>query len=351
MTDEELLEFLYHKKHNYGGLEQLYTKAKIQHPSIKKIFVKEWLSNQKQYQLTKTEKVGKKEFLPIYSEKKYSFQIDLTFFPRYKKYNKEYWVLFTAININTRYAFAYYATDKTMSKILNLLKKMAEKTIINSITCDEGSEFNNKEFINYCNENNIYIYFVKDDSHKLGIINRFHRTIKDKLEQYFVGNNLNWINVIDDIIHNYNHTVNRGIGYAPVKVNDEIETNIINKKSEITDKFRKDQITEFKVGNKIRVLRKKKLFEDKLLSKYFDIVFVVDKIKSNSLLIHAPDGTEYKTKKKYCFIINENTEITPITESKIIKAGKENKIKRILKKEEIEEKNLIKEKRIIKIKS
>ena len=56
-----------------------------------------------------------------------------------------------------------------------MLKKMEEKTVINSITCDLGSEFNNAIFKKYCSENNITIYFIKDDSHKMGIINRFHK--------------------------------------------------------------------------------------------------------------------------------------------------------------------------------
>ena len=68
MTDEELLHYLYHTKKNFGGIEQLYTKAKIQHPRISKAFVKEWLSNQKAYQLNKIKKVGIKNYLPIYSE-------------------------------------------------------------------------------------------------------------------------------------------------------------------------------------------------------------------------------------------------------------------------------------------
>ena len=56
-------------------------------------------------------------------------------------------------------------------------------------------------FIDFCEEKNIIIYFVKDDSHKLGIINRFHRTIKDKLRYYFADNgDLKWVDVIDDII-------------------------------------------------------------------------------------------------------------------------------------------------------
>ena len=119
MTDEELLFDLYYNKHNYDNANILYHKAKIAYPKIKlKLkFVKDWLNKQQSKQQTKT-KVGKKQFLPIYSELPYSFQIDLTFFPRYSKQNKGYTVLFTAININTRFVYAYYGKNKDMNTII-----------------------------------------------------------------------------------------------------------------------------------------------------------------------------------------------------------------------------------------
>ena len=239
MTDDELLNNLYHVKKNYGGAKQLYDKAKIQHPKITFKIVDKWLKDQAAYQINK-EDVRKKQFLPIYSDIPYNYQIDLTFFPRYKKENKGIYVLFTAINVNTRYAFAYYGKDKTAETILNMLKEMHQKTEINAITCDEGAEFNNDIFLEYCDKNDIIIYFVKDDSHKLGIINRFHRTIKDKLKYYFSDDDtLNWVSVINEIIKHYNDTVNRGIGYKPKDVTAAIENDIINKKKAQTGEVSK----------------------------------------------------------------------------------------------------------------
>jgi hypothetical protein len=79
MTDEDLLFDLYYNKHNYDNSNILYNKAKIAHPQIKRQFVKDWLNKLQTKQQTKL-KVGKKQYLPIYSEMPYSFQIDLTFF-------------------------------------------------------------------------------------------------------------------------------------------------------------------------------------------------------------------------------------------------------------------------------
>ena len=120
MNVEKLLHDIYYNKHNYDGINQLWSKAKATNPSIKRDEVKKWLDNQNVYQQT-APTVGKKEYLPIYSESPYSFQIDLTFFPRYASRNDGYTVLYTAININTRFAFAYKAKTKDMKTIYHRL--------------------------------------------------------------------------------------------------------------------------------------------------------------------------------------------------------------------------------------
>ena len=83
---------------------------------------------------------------------------------------------------------------------------------------------------------------------------------KDKLKYYFSDDDtLNWVSVIDDIISNYNDTVNRGIGYKPKDVTAAIENDIINKKKAQTGEVSEKVFPEFKIGDKVRVLRKEKL--------------------------------------------------------------------------------------------
>ncbi len=292
---DTLLNTIYYKEHNYDGVDQLYQKAKKRDKNITKAFVSEWLSKQQSRQQThKT--VGKKVSLPIYSETPYAFQFDLTFFPRYKTKNDGNYVLFTAINVNTRYAYAYYAKNKEMNTILDMLKDMEKKTVINSISCDEGLEFNNSEFIDFCEENNIELYVIKADGHKLGIINRFHRTIKEKLTKYFTANDtVRWIDVIVKIIYNYNHTINRGIGIEPNIVNSLIEHEFVMRNKYITDKIHDNKDT-ISVGDKVRILNKRNMFEDKMLSRYSSTVFTVTKVTRNSCEIEDETGNELTVK-------------------------------------------------------
>ena len=98
----------------------------------------------------------------------------------------------------------------------------------------------------------ILIYFL------LKIMNRFHRTLKDKLSNYFLINDtVKWVDVIDKIIYNYNHTVNRGIGIEPAKVSDYLEHEIILWKRDMTNILYSKVNNKFNVGDKVRILNKK----------------------------------------------------------------------------------------------
>lgn len=334
---EKLLNRLYYEEHNYDGIEQLYKKAKLIDKDIKKEFVKEWLNKQQNKQQTHRI-IGKKEFLPIYSEMNNSFQIDLTFFPRYKKQNDNIDVLFTAININTRYAYAYTAKDKQMDTIKDIMDKMAEKTVINSITTDEGTEFKNSEFITYCKKNNIELYFTKGDSHKLGIINRFHRTLKEKLTKYFIAkDSTRWIDVIDKIIYNYNHTVNRGIGVEPYKVNSQLEHEIIVWKRAQTD-ILNSKGEKFVKGEQVRVINKRVLFEDKLLPNYSNEIYKIIKVKKNSCVIDMK-GKEIEVKNSQLLKV-DNVENNKILQE-IPRVLKEAKSRNLLKRSGVDEGDII----------
>lgn len=339
MNDTEILNKLYYIEHNYDSINNLYLKAKKINPKIKKEFVKEWLNKQQTAQMNDAP-VIKNEYLPIYSETPYSFQIDLTFFPKFKKENKGNYILFTAININTRYAYAYYSDNKNMDTVTEFIKNMEKKTIINSITSDKGTEFNNHEFKSFCSDNDISLYLVKDDSHKkLSIINRFHRTLKDKLIKYFIAHDtLNWISIIDKIIKNYNNTINTGIGYAPNQVNMFIENMIITEKREQTKQIFLNK-TIFKLGQYCRIKEKKILF-DKQNSKYSRDIYIIIKINKNTVNIkNIYNDDEIIVKQTDLKIIEKPEE--NIKEDKIKEATKRNSKERKIRKEGLNINNIL----------
>ena len=81
---DELLTRIYYKEKNYDGVNELYRKSKPFNKKLKKDDVNDWLKSQSTHQQTTTKKIKKREYLKIYSDSHYSYQIDLTFIPRYK---------------------------------------------------------------------------------------------------------------------------------------------------------------------------------------------------------------------------------------------------------------------------
>ena len=83
-------------------------------------------------------------------------------------------MLCTAINVNSRNAHAYYGKNKETTTILNFLEQLKKDCKdIHNITADSGSEFTKKQWKQWFQENNITLFFVIGDSHKLGIIIEF----------------------------------------------------------------------------------------------------------------------------------------------------------------------------------
>ena len=79
---------------------------------------------------------------------------------------------------------------------------------------------------------------------------------KDLLSWYTIEDWNKMNDIIDKIVYNYNHTVNRGIGYKPVDVNDFIENKIRQEKK---TQGLKVEYEDFKVGQYVRVLNEREI--------------------------------------------------------------------------------------------
>ena len=84
---------------------------------------------------------------------------------------------------------------------------------IRSIATD--NELFHKWKINQLFEDNDIEHYVEDSGihSKLGVINRFHRTLRLLLDKFMLYLNTNrWIDIIGYVIHNYNHRIHRILG-------------------------------------------------------------------------------------------------------------------------------------------
>ena len=124
-------------------------------------------------------------------------------------------------------------------------------------------------------ENNINRYSTFGD-HKSAVVERFNRTLKEKMWKRFTAENTrNWIDMLDRLLSEYNERVHSTIGMTPIK-----SSKIKSHEMKILDKILSKP--KFKIGNKVRISRIKGLFEKGYLPNWSEAIYLIHEVKQTS---------------------------------------------------------------------
>src|SRR5207244_3826812 len=134
------------------------------------------------------------------------------------------------------------------------------------IWVDKGKEFYNKNMDEWLKENNINRYSTFGD-HKSAVVERFNRTLKEKMWKRFTAENTrNWIDMLDRLLNEYNEKVHSKIGMTTIK-SSKIKSHEMKILGKILSK------PKFKIGNKVRISRIKGLFEKGYLPNWSEAIY------------------------------------------------------------------------------
>jgi hypothetical protein len=193
--------------------------------------------------------------------------------------------ILTVIDVFSRYAMVQFLKSKSMdsvqqafSKILNDTKSKPEV-----LYTDAGHEFSGTRFgdkkkktklQDFYKENQIVQIKKPLSVHKASLVERFNRTLRQKIHRYLVYKaSGKKIDVLQDLVFSYNNTIHPAHGFTPSHVfnlSREKQTEIakimyegpefetITKEKDIT---RNDIKFEFKIGDFVRAVNAKTLFE------------------------------------------------------------------------------------------
>jgi hypothetical protein len=116
------------------------------------------------------------------------------------------------------------------------------------------------------------------------IIERFNRTLKEKMWRYFTSvTNKNWLKILDKLLVSYNNTYHSSIKLTPNQVNYHNESQVfVNLFGYKRESFSKERAKiNFKVGDNVRISKVKSTFEKGYLRNWKNEVFVVYKINGS----------------------------------------------------------------------
>ena len=266
--DHEKILFtkFYNPSIQYTSIKNLYDAVKKDGITLQE--VQDFIKKQETSQVFKKQKYVKNYF-PIYAKHKYEIlQIDLVDMSDISSVNENYKYLLVAVDVFSRLAFVVPLKNKTSPTIVESMTEVLEVTEPTMINSDNGSEWINKDFKKLLRERGISINYVEvGDHHKMGIVDRFVRTLREKINKYCtMYNTTKYINVLPQIIHGYNNTYHSGIKKAPNKVEDDDEQvlEIMNQRYIKA----KEEETKYNDGDVVRYIINRKAFEKRSLPKW-----------------------------------------------------------------------------------
>lgn len=222
---------------------------------------------------------------------------DLVEMQAFAKSNKGYKYLLMLIDIFTKYGWIVPLKTKTGSEVTNAFQKIfKEGRIPAKIWSDKGKEFFNKTLNNLLKKHNIELYTTENEE-KSSVVERWNRTIKQNMWKYFTANNTyKYLDILQPLVNKYNNTYHRSIKCTPIEATQpQNELKVFQALYDDTPLLKKTP--KFRLGDKVRIVKKKKTFEKGYTPNWTEEIFTITTVKNTkppTYVISDTNGEEIK---------------------------------------------------------
>ena len=180
------------------------------------------------------------------------------------KFNKGFRFLLCFIDIFSKYAWVVPLKDRKGVSIVNAFQSILKNSMNlhsnrkpNKIWVDKGGLFYNNSFKKWLQDNDTAMHSTHNEG-KSVVAERFIGEMKSKVYKHMASISKNvYIDILDDIVNEYNNTHYRTIKMKPIDVRDNT---CIDVGKEVNDKDPK-----YKVGDHVRILKYKNIFAKAIL--------------------------------------------------------------------------------------
>lgn len=293
-TFEERLDDVFLKASNPGsfsGVDKVYKEVNKRGKRIGITRVRKYLSNQPPYTLHKApiRKFSRPKVET--SGMEYQWQSDLVDMSNYAAENNGYKFILTVIDVFSKLAFAKPLKNKSAKSITNafdeILNEYRGRNPV-KIQTDKGKEYMNSEFARWCKEHLINHFTSEDDDMKAQIVERFNRTLKNKMYRMFQarGNQV-WYDKLHELVKSYNNTEHSSIKMAPSQVTREDQPKILSTLYP-NSPFRIQNIKPQapKIGDHVRLQMPKIIFKKGYAPQWTEEIFIITEAKGIDHIPH-----------------------------------------------------------------
>ena len=200
---------------------------------------------------------------------------DLIDMQSFAKFNDGVKHLLCVIDIFSKYGWIVPIKDKTGKSVAVAFDKIFTNSgrKPDKMWVDKGKEFYNKDVKSLGVE-----LYSTENKEKSCVIERWNRTMKEKMFKYFTANSTRqYIDVLDDMVSLYNNTRHTSIKMTPTKAS--IKANEKAVWLNLYGGLYPDRVQpKFSIGDRVRISKKKKTFEKGYTANWTEEIFTVTKI-------------------------------------------------------------------------
>lgn len=221
-----------------------------------------------------------------------TYEVDLVEMIPYAKFNRNHKYILTCIDIFSKQAFAVALKTKTGKEVTRAMSTILDAgNIPKNIHLDKGKEFYNTHFRDLMKRYKINMYSTNSIK-KASIVERFNRTLKNKMwKKLHYNGSYKWIDMITNLVHEYNNSKHRTIGMKPSQVNKNNERDVLKSSYAYMNKLALKP--KYKVGDYIRISKFKGQFEKGYEPNWTTEIFRVHKIQFTYPVTYLLEDHEY----------------------------------------------------------
>ena len=243
---------------------------------------------------------------------------DLVDMQAFSKFNRGIKYLLAVIDVFSKYGWLIPLKDKTGKSVASALKTIFMERQPEKMWVDISKEFYNE------NVKSLVELYSTENEEKSSVVERWIRTMKERMWKYFTDNNTNhYADILPDLVKGYKNT-----GHSSIKMT-LVEAS--KKKNELTvwrtlypDHLEiRDINPEFSVGDKVRISKKKKTFEKGYTTRWTEEIFTIVEVKRTSPVTYKiADLNEEEIKGSFYEPELQKTSQQLFRIEKVIKRGK-----------------------------
>ena len=204
---------------------------------------------------------------------------DLADMQALSKENEGYKFLLLVIDTFSKYGWIVPLKDKKGETIVKALKEIFKESgrRPDKLWTDKGREFFNKDVRDL-----VYLYATENEE-KSSIVERWIRTMKEKMWKYFTDNNTyNYIDALPELVEDYNNTVHSSTKLTPTDASKE-ENELKVWRNLYPDRYKTSRLNpKFSVGDKVRITKKKEVFEKGYTTRWTEEIFTIKEIRETN---------------------------------------------------------------------